>query len=119
MSDSIRTVPRALVVAVVGMGVMLVFGTIALVAAIVLRGHARPALVAGVPDRPVPGIDAPGMAPQGIDPLHLGEPQGSRIVAVGEAADGLLLLTLSGGGADRVLLVDWRHRRVVGRLVAE
>lgn len=117
MSDSSKTVPRALSVAVVVMGVMLVFGTIALVVAIVLRGHLRPAAAPGGAGVPVaaPGDAAPMAA---FDPLHLGEPAGSRIVSVSQV-DGLVALTVSGGGPDRVLLVDWRHRQVVARLVVE
>ena len=101
---------RALKVAVLVMGVVIVVGTGVLVVAIVQRvTHAR---FGAVPAAQVPGVTVPtGRLPASV---VLDEPPGTRIVGV--AADGQgLAVTLSGGGPDRVVLLD-RALRVVGRI---
>jgi len=47
--------------------------------------------------------------------LVLDEPAGTQVVAAASSADGLAL-TLRGGGPERVVVVDARGGRVVGRI---
>ena len=77
---------RVLLVAVVGMGVLIVAGFAVLVAVIVQRGFAGPGAVANV---------------------SLREPPGTHISSVGSAGPDRVLVHLGGGGVpDRVLVVD-------------
>ena len=84
---------RMLKVAVVVMGVMIVAGVTLLV--VVIAG--RVAAPAGAPMHAV-----------------LDEPAGTRIVAVSALPD-RLALQLQGGGPDRVVVLDLRSGREVGR----
>jgi len=79
------------------MGVMIVAGTVALgvLLAQKLGGGGAPAVVAG--------------------PVLLDEPAGTRIVGA-EGAGDTVVLRLEGGGPDRVVVVDARGGRVVGRI---
>jgi voltage-gated potassium channel Kch len=47
--------------------------------------------------------------------LALDEPAGTQVVAAAASGDGLAL-TLRGGGAERVVVVDPRTGRVLGRI---
>ncbi len=87
---------RALKIAVVVMGVLIVAGTAALVVA-VLR---RPAVPSGLP----PVIEA-----------VLQEPAGTRIGGIATVQD-RLAVQLSGGGPDRVVVIDPRSGAVTGRI---
>jgi hypothetical protein len=105
---------RALKVAVVVMGLVIVIGTGVLVAVIVKRvtqshigGQAARTEPVRVP--PVLGGTEPSVGGAVLD-----EPAGTHIVAVAGYAEGLAV-TLSGGGPDRVVLLD-RDLRVVGRV---
>ncbi len=101
---------RALKVAVVAMGVVIVVGTGALVVAIVQRvTHSH---LGRVPVAQVPAVTVPtGRVPPSV---VLDEPAGTHIVGV--AADGKgLAVTLVGGGPDRVVVLDGALR-VVGRI---
>jgi hypothetical protein len=88
---------RALKIAVVVMGVLIVTGTAGLVVA-VLR---RPAGFAG------------GFPP--VIQAVLQEPAGTRIGGIAAVQD-RLAVSLSGGGPDRVVLVDPRSGAVTGRV---
>jgi hypothetical protein len=90
---------RALKIAVVVMGVLIVAGTGALVAALVARHGAGP----------LPG----GLPP--VVTAVLEEPEGTRIAGIAALAD-RLALRLQGGGGDRVVLVDPRTGAVTGRI---
>jgi hypothetical protein len=87
---------RALKILTVVMGLMIVVGTTVLVVVIVRRvgGDA--------------GMSAPISA-------TLDEPEGTRIVGIAAASD-RLAVQLQGGGADRIVLIDPRTARVVGRV---
>ncbi len=86
---------RALLVACVVMGVLIVAGVAVLVAAIVGRSP------------PQAGVETAQVV--------LDEPAGTRIAGASGTADALLLV-LTGGGPDRVLAVDRRSGRVEARV---
>ncbi len=93
---------RALRVLVVVMGVLIVLGTAALVAAVIYRAPGRrPAL---------PAAEVPGsVAARAV----LAEPEGTRIAGVA-LSGGRLAVSLQGGGPDRVVLLDLASGQVVG-----
>jgi len=84
---------RALVVAVVAMGVLIVIGGATLGVMVTRRA---------------------AVAPPAVQNAVLDEPAGTRIAAVSALAD-RLALQLAGGGPDRVVVVDLRTGQVVGR----
>jgi hypothetical protein len=86
---------RALKALTIGMGVLILAGTAVLVAVIFHRAAAP------VETRPVA--------------LGLDEPAGTHIAGVAATQD-RLALELTGGGADRVVLVDPRTGTVTGRI---
>jgi hypothetical protein len=89
---------RAVKIAAVVMGVLIVFGTAGLVVALATRHSAPPAIPASASLSVV-----------------LDEPAESRIVGVAAVQD-RLAVALQGGGADRVVLVDPRTGAVAGRI---
>ncbi len=87
---------RALLALTIGMGVLIVVGTTALIVIIVHRlAHPAPASVAAAPV--VPGAALPALQR---------EPAGTRVTALARQSDTLLAIALSGGGPDRVLVWD-------------
>lgn len=97
MGDGMRAVKIAAVV----MGVLILLGTAGLITALVLRK---------------PGGPAAGQAavPASLN-AELEEPEGSRIVGITTIGD-RLAVALTGGGADRVVLLDPRTGGVAGRI---
>ena len=93
---------RALKVAVVVMGVLIVAGTMALVIGIVRRS-APPVMVATLPGLPA-SVSA-----------VLDEPEGTHIAGIVALRD-RLAVQLQGGGADRVVLIDPVTGAVAGRI---
>jgi hypothetical protein len=91
---------RALKVAVIVMGVLIVLGTIGLVVGIARRSSPPVAPVAALPAT----VSA-----------TLKEPEGTRIVGIVGVRD-RLAVQLQGGGNDRVLLIDPLTGGVVGRI---
>jgi hypothetical protein len=89
-----RTTLRWLTVLVIVMGGMIVAGLATLAALIVTRSFA--------PAAPLRAVT-------------LAEPQESRITGV-SLSGGLLALSLSGGGPERVLLIEAKTGRVLGRI---
>jgi len=81
-------------VAVVAMGVLIVAGTVVLVAALAARMSS---------------------APGGIASAVLDEPAGTRIAGAAIAPD-RLAVQLQGGGPDRVVVLDTKAGRVLGRV---
>jgi hypothetical protein len=86
---------RALLAAVVIMGVLIVAGVVTVVVTIAQR---------------VAGSASPAVAVQAV----LDEPAGTRIIGAALAPD-RLALTLQGGGPDRVVVLDPRSGRIVAR----
>lgn len=84
---------RALKVAVIVMGVMIVLGVVGL-------GFALTRVVFGVP--PV------------LTSTTLDEPAGTRIASISALPD-RLAVQLSGGGPDRVVVIDLRSGRLIAR----
>jgi hypothetical protein len=84
---------RALKILVVVMGVLIVIGIAVLVAAMVQRVGGGTAVTASA---------------------TLAEPAGTHIASTSLAGD-RLALQLQGGGPDRVVIVDLRNGRVIGR----
>ena len=82
----------------VAVGVMtaLIVAGVAVIVATVVRRAAAPGMVAA--------------------PVALAEPPGSRIAAVSGAGD-RMFVTLTGGGPDRVMVLDARDGRVLLRVV--
>jgi hypothetical protein len=92
---------RALKVAVVVMGVLIVLGTMGLVIGIARRSAAP--------------VTVPTAAlPARVDAV-LDEPAGTRIAGIVAVRD-RLALQLQGGGADRVVLIDPTTGAVAGRI---
>ncbi len=87
---------RVLKLAVVVMGVLIVVGVVALVTILVQR---------------VGGLAASPVAVASL----VDEPAGTHIVGTSAAGD-RVVLQLQGGGPDRVVVVDLKSGRVVGRV---
>src|SRR5215211_7905174 len=90
---------RALKALVIGMGVLIVAGTVALVAVVVQRAGG--------------GFAGGGSAR--LD-LALDQPEGSRIAGIAGAEGGTLGVWISRPDGDRVVLVDARRGRVAGEI---
>ena len=89
---------RALLALVIGMGVLIVIGTTALLVIVVHRlAHPHPAPLSSAAAPVTPGVALPALA-------H--EPPGTRITAMARQSDTLLAIALTGGGPDRVLVWD-------------
>jgi hypothetical protein len=95
---------RALKVAVVVMGVLIVVGVAALGVLIAHRMSGAPR-----PTTSAPAIDA------AVASTILDEPPGTHVASTALAAE-RLALTLQGGGPDRVVILDLRSGRVVARV---
>ena len=89
---------RALKIAVVVMGVLIVVGTVGLVVGVLRRGTAP--LAGGFP---------------AVVQAVLQEPAGTRIVGIAALPD-RLAVQLQGGGVDRVVVIDPRTGAIVGRI---
>lgn len=91
---------RWLMVAVIGMGVLIVAGVAVLAVLLVQRMSAV----------------SPPIASAGSTPLvTLDEPAGTRIVGASPAGDRVAIV-LGGGGPDRVVIVETRTGAVLGRV---
>ena len=95
---------RALKVAVIVMGVLIVMGTIGLIVGVARRASA-PAPVAAATVAPLPASMA----------AVLDEPAGTRIAGIVAVRD-RLAVELQGGGVDRVVLIDPATGAVAGRI---
>ncbi|MFT8586916.1 hypothetical protein [Acetobacter papayae] len=99
--------PRALMVAVVGMGVLIVVGTALLIGVILHRmnggGHKAPAGVPLVEATPAPAVVTAPTGP-GAPVVHLPLEPGERLQDLTRVQDGLVALQVSGPHGDRVLL---------------
>jgi hypothetical protein len=89
---------RALKVATIAMGVLILVGTAVIVVTIVKRTMSGPA---GLPERAFAAV--------------LDEPAGTVIAGIASVRD-RLAVQLHGGGADRVVLIDPASGAVVGRV---
>ena len=89
---------RALKALVIGMGVLIVAGTVTVVAVIVQR-------VGGVAGGQQARLD-----------LALNQPEGSRIAGLAAAEGGALGVWVARPDGDRVVLVDPRRGRVAGEI---
>ena len=98
---------RALKIATIVMGVLIVVGTMALVIGVARR--------ASTPVVPVAGL-VPGAAtwPASLAAV-LDEPAGTRIAGIVAVRD-RLAVQLQGGGVDRVVLIDPATGAVAGRI---
>jgi hypothetical protein len=86
---------QALKALVYGMGVLIVIGTAVVISTIVHR------------------ISAPHTGP--IGDITLSEPAGTHIVSA-SSVSGVVTLVLSGGGADRVAVIDMASGKTLGQL---
>ena len=91
---------RGLLVAVVGMGVLIVAGVV--VIAVVVAGRMSS------PSAPIASTGAPALA-------TLDEPAGTHMVGASLGPD-RVAVRLEGGGPDRVVVVDLPSGRVIGRV---
>jgi hypothetical protein len=91
---------RALKIAVIAMGVLIVVGTTALIVVVAHRLSSPPSLVATLPASLAAVLD---------------EPAGTRIAGIAAVRD-RLAIQLQGGGADRVVLIDPDTGAVTGRI---
>ena len=87
---------RALKVVTIGMAVLIVVGTTALIAIIIHRSSSP-------------------SAPSQAWSLALDEPAGTHVAGIAGAGD-RLAVQLQGGGGDRVVVVDPRSGAVAGRI---
>ncbi|MFH5923888.1 DUF6476 family protein [Roseomonas xinghualingensis] len=91
---------RALKVLVVGMGVLIVAASVALVVMIVQRaGKAIPTAPSGPPVE-----------------MSLGQPAGSRIGGIASGAEGRVAVWVQRADGDRLLIVDTRSGRALGEI---
>ncbi len=90
---------RALKIVTIVMGVLILGGTAVMIAAIVKRG----------------GISPPAAVPGRAFSTVLDEPSGTSIAGVVQEG-GRVVVTLRGGGVDRVVVVDAVSGTVVGRI---
>ncbi len=91
---------RALKIAVIVMGALIVVGTTALIVVVVHRLTSPPSLVVTLPASLAAVLD---------------EPAGTRIAGIAAVRD-RLAIQLQGGGADRVVLIDPATGAVTGRI---
>jgi hypothetical protein len=91
---------RALKIAVVVMGVLIVVGTMALVIGVARRSSAPVPVAATLPSSVAADLD---------------EPAGTRIAGIAAVQD-RLAVQLQGGGVDRVVLIDPHTGAVTGRI---
>jgi len=111
---------RALKVATIVMGVLIVVGTMALVIALARRGSTPPP--SGVPlAASTSSLEKPSASPvqSGLGlaaTVVLDEPVGSRISGIAMVQDRLAVV-LQGGGGDRVVLIDLRSGAPAGRIL--
>lgn len=89
---------RAVKIATIAMGVLILLGTTVILVTIVKRTMTGPA---GVPEKAFAAV--------------LDEPEGTSIAGIASVRD-RLAVRLHGGGADRVLLIDPASGVVVGRI---
>jgi Family of unknown function (DUF6476) len=90
---------RALKIAVVVMGVLIVVGTIGLVVGVLHRGSSA--------------VTSASLPP--VVTAILQEPEGTRIASIAALAD-RLAVQLQGGGTDRVVLIDPKTGALAGRI---
>ena len=102
---------RALKIATIVMGVLIVVGTIALVIGVARRASDP---VHSVAAWPTGGPAAGTMLPVSVSAV-LDEPAGTRIAGIAAVRE-RLALQLEGGGADRVVLIDPMTGEVAGRI---
>lgn len=91
---------RALKIAVIAMGVLIVVGTTALIVVIAHRLSSSPSRVATLPTSLTAVLD---------------EPAGTRIAGIAAVQD-RLAVQLQGGGVDRVVLINPETGAVTGRI---
>jgi hypothetical protein len=91
---------RALQIAVIAMGLLIVAGTMVLVIGVARRSSAPVVAIAALPVTISAVLD---------------EPEGTRIAGIVAMRD-RLALRLQGGGADRVVLIDAATGAVAGRI---
>lgn len=91
---------RALKIAVIAMGVLIVVGTTALIVVIAHRLSSPPSRVATLPASLTAVLD---------------EPAGTRIAGIAAVQD-RLAVQLQGGGVDRVVLINPETGAVTGRI---
>lgn len=111
---------RALLAAVIGMGIVLAVGSLVLVGVLVHRiSHPRATAPATIPAPAAvtaPVTTTTAVLPQDLGRLVLDEPAGTHVTSIARQADMALAVALTGGGADRVIIWDLAHNRIIGRL---
>ena len=106
---------RALLAAVIGMGVLLAVGSLVLVGVLVHR-MSHPRATATQPAQVAATVSAQAELPQDLGRLVLDEPAGTHVTSLARQGDTTLAVALTGGGADRVVIWDLAHNRIIGRL---
>ncbi len=107
---------RALLAAVIVMGMMILLGTAVLISVVVSRAIHRPNKVGASSAVAPPQADR--TAPVLLTALD--QPPGTRIASITRQSDTLLAVMLSGGGgSDRLLIWDTAAGQVVARLTLD
>jgi hypothetical protein len=99
---------RAVKIATIAMGVLILLGTTVILVTIVKRTMSGPAGSG-------PAVSGPAGLPEKAFAAVLDEPTGTGIVGIASVRD-RLAVQLHGGGVDRVLLIDPASGAVVGRM---
>jgi hypothetical protein len=99
---------RAVKIATIAMGVLILLGTTVILVTIVKRTMSGPAGSG-------PAVSGPAGLPEKAFAAVLDEPAGTGIVGIASVRD-RLAVQLHGGGVDRVLLIDPASGAVVGRM---
>ncbi len=97
---------RGLLAAIIGMGILIIVGTVALLAVIMLRmSH--------------PAASSPAISshPPAEKTITLQEPAGTTIGQIAWQTGPILAVRLTGGGPDRIILWDTAAGRITGKLV--
>jgi hypothetical protein len=109
---------RAIKIATIAMGVLIVLGTTVILVTIVKRTMLGP-MGSGPPGSAAPGSGPPGSGATGVagKPFAavLDEPAGTGIAGIAQVHERLAVL-LRGGGTDRVLLIDPLTGAVLGKV---
>ena len=105
---------RALKIATIVMGVLIVIGTIGLIVGLARRTSAPAVAIATVPAGSA--SPSPALAPlPAFTSVVMDEPAGTRIAGIVALRD-RLAIQLAGGGIDRVVLIDPATGTIAGRI---
>ncbi|WP_048850697.1 hypothetical protein [Tanticharoenia sakaeratensis] len=114
--SAFATVPRALIAAVIGMGVAIVLGVAALAGILIHRMSSPPAAISAATTTAVSGPAASsGMPLETTLPV----PSGARIASVTARQDGTLAILIEAVGREQLVIWNPDARRIVATLMLQ